>query len=184
MPVDCSMTNWFYNSIKAQRRKRGRGVINKVVKGPLGAPGWGCWLWIVSADSREEAWHGLEPTRRCSAVITANIILMAGVTGSGKRHELPGQRGLVTNGAETRSPPLSGCTCVCLCGVHLCGSCTVYSVHHTPSGWLLGVESFNLKTRGGSAAVDLSVYQKWGGRKSSWGLLSAATARPSEGNWR
>lgn len=98
-----------------------------------------------------------------------------GVTGSGKRHELPGQRGLVINGAETRSPPPSGCTCVCLCGVHLCGSCTVYSVHRTPWGRLLGGESFNLKTRGGSAAVEMSACQKRGGRKSSWGLLSAAT---------
>ncbi len=49
MPVDCSMTNWFYNSIKAARAREGGGD----KQGGEGSSQWGMRSWIFNTDSCE-----------------------------------------------------------------------------------------------------------------------------------
>lgn len=124
MPVDCSMTNWFYNLIK----------VNKEIEGASDTHGGkGSSQRVVYGYSLD--WHRLDLTWRGSAVIMADIdpMTLELVTGFKLR---PEPRGLAWHGAETCSPPLSGCTNVCVCSLHLRRSCIVYSAHHMSKEWV------------------------------------------------
>lgn len=117
MPVDCSMTNWFYNSIKGGGDKQGSG----------GSSPCGC-----ESLGQIPEWERLPQARADLArwVITAEPDATEAERSVRVRTEAPSPRAEALFRTEARSPSSERMR-MCPCGVHLRGSCVVYSENTT-----------------------------------------------------